>query len=313
MIKKIFFVSLLVLGSLAYAELKVGPNDDCYVRIAPIQDRHVAYDPFDGGESFYGPLTKTSDNHFEFIEPKHNAKFKVDLDLSKSAALIQVDAPDMSDARAYRLSTKNPTGSSLEDPNVTYVSGVFESKYQYWVSCSFGLHDVVETIEARWEREVEALGPPLEWPDQSAPNLETLKKGSIIEVTRAFTVQAGRPYIVEQAGLVDSDAFSDIPHLDRFANVWLMNGNNGWYLRAATYPKGLKMKVVDVIPSHVEAINPWTQYEIHLQTIEKEEWPFRMVDPILRMKVMGRRGGRAEVKLPQFVEMMKPYMKVTPL
>lgn len=310
MIKTVFLVSLLVLGNLALAERNPEPNKDCYVRIAPIRSNHVEVG---GADFFWGPLTKVSDTHFELTEAKHGANFQVDLDLPHLAAFIQVNAPDVKDAKAYRLSDKSPTGSSLDIPGVTYVSGVFEAKYQYWVTCDFGLHDVVETIEARWDQEVEALGPPLEWSDASAPNLATLKKGSIIEVTREFTVKAGRPYIVEQNGLLDSDDYSKIPHQYRFANVWLMNANNGYYLRAATYPKGLKMKVVDVVPNRSETLNPWTEYEIQLQTIETNAWPFQIVDPILRMKVTGRRSGRAEVKIPQFVEMMKPYMKVTPL
>lgn len=168
-------------------------------------------------------------------------------------------------------------------------------------------------FDVRWEQSMDEMGPPLEWPDASAPNLETLKRGSVIEVTQTFTVLAGQNYIVEQNGLLEASELSKIPHPTRFANVWLMNGNDGIYHRPATYTKGMKMKVLGVTPKRENGPNAWTEYEIKVKILDKSEWPFQIVDPIVSMNVLGRRSGRAEVKLPQFIEMMKPYMSVSPL
>jgi hypothetical protein len=169
-----------------------------------------------------------------------------------------------------------------------------------------------ELFNVRWDRDVSEIESSYDWSDANAPSLETLRRGSIIEVTQEFTVRAGRNYIVEQNGLLESEQFAKIPQY-RFANVWLINQNDGTFLRPTTYPSGLKMKVLNVIPHRSASLNAWTEYEIQLKTIQAEEWPFQIVDPIVHMTVTGRREGRADVKLPQFVEMMKPYMKVTPL
>jgi len=178
----------------------------------------------------------------------------------------------------------------------------------YNITCNFGLSDQVNTIENQEAQEMDKLGPPAEWSDPSAPSLATLAVGTVLELQQDLQILPGTDketsYIVEQNGLMTETSFQALQLPFRFAYAQFFDANN-LYLHPVTYPKGMKL-VVTSISSHGFSDSPGQEFEIHFSTQNSEG----ISDPIVRMNLEGRRDGSSDLKLPEFIEMMKPVFKI---
>lgn len=176
----------------------------------------------------------------------------------------------------------------------------------YSVSCNFGLSDVVDKIKTSAEAEMDRLGPAVDWNDPSAPSLATLQKGTVLKLNRDLTILPGsdtaQTYLVEQNGLMTLKSFNALRLQYRFGFAEFFNSNNG-YIYKTSYPAGTAMTVVEVKTQTYPGGE--VSYILALAPLEQGG-----PDPIVRMNVTGRRSGRGDMKIPQFVELLKPAFDV---
>lgn len=176
----------------------------------------------------------------------------------------------------------------------------------YDISCSLGLNSLVDGIKANDEAEMNRLGPAANWEDPTAPSLSQLPVGTVLELTKDLAINPGSDrattYFVEQNGLLTLAQFNALRLQFRFAFAEFYNANNG-YINPAFYPRGTQIRV-EGITRH-DFTSGGHEYYLTFRTLTGG-----VNDPITTMKVDGRRSGRSEITIPQFVQLIAPAFKI---
>lgn len=175
----------------------------------------------------------------------------------------------------------------------------------YSVHCTLGLNALVEAQKAADEAEMDRLGPSREWPDQQAPSLEQLAVGTVLELTRDIDVRPGtnraETTLVEANGLMTHAAFWELRLPFRFAFAEFFNANNG-YIRDTHYPRGMRLRIEQI--QRRDFSSGGHEYVMKFTTEGAVE------DPIVWMKVTGRRAGATDVVVPQFAQLLAPAFRI---
>lgn len=195
---------------------------------------------------------------------------------------------------------------ALPRPTIPYVPGPDESRRQ-----KIPTDAELAAIRAQETAQMDKLGPPRDWPDASAPSVQRLPLGAILELTRDLDVDPrngnAKTYIVEQHGLMTSGEFGALKLQYRFAFVEFFNANNG-YVLPAHYPKGLRMAVTGVNVN--TTIAGGHTYDITLKLVSVPAGYHAPIDPITRLRLEGRRSGAGEAKIPQLKDLLRPVMSL---
>lgn len=172
----------------------------------------------------------------------------------------------------------------------------------YDLSCHFGFSDEINKIKDAEEKEMDRLGPARDWPDRQAPSMSEIRPGAVIEFTRDLEILPGsdkaKVLFVEEVGLQTLKEFNALRLPFRYAYAEIHNANNG-YLERTEYPKGLRMKVVKVESQRLN--DAAVRYDLLLETLS----PSAVLDPVKRIEIYGRRGGRSDLKIDQAVELLR--------
>ena len=312
------------LGSFAAAEAGKA-NTDCYVGVSQLELVHgCIYIQGAGpgpceewqshGAMFYSALTRTAINHYQIDNAKLGLRVRVIFN-GKSNAQISIQAPGNVDQTRNVGVTYENFDSAQRFPDASLQARFRDVDRQlafdYDVSCSFGLSDAVNTQESADIAEMNALGPAQEWQDLSAPSLELLPVGTVIELTKDMDVNPGSDKgltkFVEQNGLMTEVGFGHLKLPYRFAYADFFNANNG-YLNPTHYPKGIRLKVTQVVKNSFSTGGH--SYDIILKLADLPANSTTGLDPITRITVTGRRSGSGDIKIPQFAALLLPSMSL---
>lgn len=307
---------------------------DCYLRVTQLELVHGCFNIYKPAPVGPGPcqrwsnaaprgvtaFIKTAPNRYEVQNHENNISAQVKFDGS-SIALVSMQSPGFS--KQIKVKTKVDQYTQLPEFSEASASALYSKPaknqaLQATVSCSFGLTESINQIDTQEEKEMDELGPEAEWRDPSALSLAQLPIGTILELTQDLDVTLGeyghaRNYLVEQktTNITDTE-FHSIHLYQRFAWAQFFNQNNG-YLKPVQYPKGTKLIVtqlkVQPLMNRKSAGFGASEYKLAFTTIPSKH--DKNSDSITWMKVYGRRSGSADIKIPQFIELVQPYFKVT--
>jgi hypothetical protein len=314
----LFALSCVALSSVSVA----APNRDCYVTVDALSLVHGCFWGVESGPglceswlnrgpSFHGPLTLTSLNHFELL--RSDLGLSVIVAFNGKRAQISIRAPHLNKTQVVDV-TADPVGPMIftATAQAEYHNRSLQVGTSYRVSCNFGLSAEVDANEDAEKEEMDRLGPAPEWSDATAASVADLPIGTTLELMQDLDIIPNKDKatttFVEENGLMTPSAFTDLRLPYRFAFAQFYNANNG-YMYSTHYPAGLKMAVTSVV------INKFAsgghEYEITLKTVSVPASYQGTLDPIVRLRVNGRRSGSADIKVPQLEALLQPIMRLS--
>lgn len=313
-----------------------GMNSDCHIRINRLELFHGCFNFYqpsqrgpgaceywssaDLGPADVNGFIKTAPNHFAMENREKGLSAQIHFDGSSSAT-VSIQARGASQTIKVRTENKGQGRQEFRTKDLTFYPKNWEEQaLSAVVSCDFGITESINNDKLEKQKKMDALGPAAEWSDPSAPSLSQLPMGTILEFNQdlEFSNQKNGPlknYIVEQHPTNMSwKDFWEIPLGLRYAYLEFYTANNGYGPGLKKYPKGTKLVVTELKIQPMGSNNNRAglhsnQYVLRLKAIHTDQ--DKNNEPIMRMEVYGRRGGRADIKIPQFIELAKPSFKVT--
>ena len=284
-------------------------NTDCYLGIDNLIRQQGCIYIGDGlpcstwgdfGPVLWTPLTRTSETHYELQNSEYSVN--VSADLNGRLASFRIEAPKVAYSQKVQTDT-NAYGSDLSaGVDTEFHNDQNGTGYLYKISCNFGLSDEVNHINQVENAEMDKLGPPAQWSDPQAPSIQKMPIGTLFVLNRDLDVDpsVGTYDIVEDHGLMTDDDFMKLELPFRYAFAKFFDPNNN-YMYAVHYPKGMVLGLT--------GIEVTGEIELDFKTVSMPAGFSGTIDPINRMEVDGRRG-TTDVKIPQFVEFMKPVFDI---
>jgi hypothetical protein len=189
-----------------------------------------------------------------------------------------------------------------------------------YIFCQFGLGDDTDRKEKDYEATLDRLGPAAEWSDALAPSLGSLSIGTRIELKSDINIGQGLA-VIESLGAVPVGTYgkAQIPAGLTFPERLAWTQFDGFttqrdgfkptdeQIMKFVYPKGLVFVVVET-PAIKLLFSPYVGqsngYSIHLKSTNPAY-------PDAEFQALGRRNGLADIKTSQWIDMLKPYFKIT--
>lgn len=322
--KNAIILSILLFSAQFAVADTANPNSDCHVMVSQLELIHGCIftegsgpGPCESWEShgpeFDAPLIRTSANHYEI----NNAEFGLSVNVvfdGEDRAKISIHAPHVSQTETVGVTYEN-FDTAKRFPKSSSQARFRDLPRQlalgYDVMCSFGLSDAVASDEATETAEMNKLGPAPEWPEPTAPSVQDLPVGTVFELTKDMGIRPGSntalTRFVEQNGLMTEAGFDALKLPYRFAFADFFNANN-LYIIQTHYPKGMRLEVTKVEMTTFDTGGH--EFELTLKLVGLPAGYTAAVDPIVRMKVTGRRSGAADIKIPQLAALLSPVMSL---
>ncbi len=316
------FVKILMIMAMAITTLGAKASDqsfkilsgDCHIGIDKLTTEVNYYSGalywIRGGAYLHEPLTKVSDNELSFHDEDEQLRVDVKVIDTKVAIRLAAYGKYMETTKVLRLKESSIPGVlsgeniSLEIKLDEFPSSIDDSSKMYSLSCSLGLKNIVNKLRLKKDQQMDRLGPPANWEDETAQSIKELPVGTIFEIKEDLTIDqyAENTKFVEMNGQMSFSEFYQIKLPFRFAVVDISNEMNN-YTSTVTYKKGSRIKLNEI--KAVEKSNGAVEYLLNFDNLSSE-----VKDPITQMRVYGRRGGRSDMKIPQLVEILKTNFNI---
>ncbi|MEK6627173.1 MAG: hypothetical protein AABY53_00975, partial [Bdellovibrionota bacterium] len=263
------------------------------------------------------PLHRVSKANYKIETTTHGIKASAIL-LNDNKARFSIKTPDMLMAKTWTLDTSHSWSGGktrnieIQDAELTYDYRNYfnDIGFDFRLTCSFGLSDVSNKTYRNMHVRMDQLGPAAEWYDPAAPSLSALKAGTILEFTQDIEIgyngssTALPNEIIEYHGLMSDERYKteNIILPRRFSYVHFYPLQTKKFSNAIYFIKRTSLSLVNIQRIDT-ALNH--HYVLSFKNITPANNAAEAGFSEISIRAVGRRGGFSDIKIPQFIELLK--------